>query len=230
VESGGSNAGGTMSGAGGQSSGGDSGGSLGGVLGQGGSGGLLGSGGASGRSFPTTKVLDQFERDDGAVGANWVGTVDEYEIKDKALHHLTSAAPTLLWSTKFATQQEAFAKIVDFGDMAKEINLVLLAQDPESGCDYIELIYKPVIQELAVDYCFSGEWRNAGTFAMTLEKGDELGARIAADRRLLAYVNRKLATTFDISAYPMVDGGYIGVNSYENESATWDDFGGGNVR
>lgn len=195
-------------------------------------GGLAGIGGLFGggtRSFPNARLLDDFNRRNGSLGSDWAGPTDRYEIKDRTLRDVASGGLPLFWATKFDVAQEAFAKLADFSSDQKEINLVLWGQDPDAACDFIEVLYKPLSEELGLDYCANGEWHTVGTYSLRLDKGDELGARITPDARVFVFVNRKLATTFDAASYPY-RGGYIGVDAYDGGLAAWDDFGGGDLR
>jgi hypothetical protein len=220
----------TMSGGVSTANGGTTGGSLGGGGIGLGVGGLLSGTGGSGRAFPLSAVLDDFNREDGDLGSNWAGTTEHFTIEGQALHDLTSDGAPVVWTTKFVAAQEVFAKLTQFVESAAEINLVLRAQDGFDGCDFIEVLYKPNKKEVGVDYCASNEWHTAGSAAASLAMGDEFGARITAEGKVSVFVNRQLVTTFDASGYPHRDGGHIGVNAFEGGVAAWDDFGGGDVR
>jgi hypothetical protein len=193
-------------------------------------GGLLSGAGGSGRAFPVSAVLDDFDREDGGLGSNWAGPTEHFTIEGQTLHDLTSDGAPVVWTTKFGAAQEVFAKLTQFVESAAEINLVLRAQDGFNGCDFMEVLYKPNRKEVGVDYCADNEWHTAGSTAASFAAGDEFGARITAEGKVSVFINRQLVTTFDASGYPHRDGGHIGVSAFEGGVAAWDDFGGGDVR
>lgn len=235
--SGASNSGGTFEGGSGGSRPGGAGGApaLGGTGGLGigglGLGGILGTAGASNGGFPSTEVLDRFARDDAELGPSWIGATDEFTLHDEQLLDVTGRGTPLLWDTEFGASQEVFATLVSFGEQAHEINLVLKAQEPGSGCDLIEVLYMPDRGQVGVDFCVEGSWTDLPSVAFELSPGDQLGARVNASGRVAVYVNGIALKTFDASAFPHKAGGHIGVNalSSADEPATWDDFGGGNA-
>ncbi len=56
---------------------------------------------SAGGGFPTTGVLDSFNRGDGPVGANWTGNAGGYSIAGNAPANNGGNASTLPWNTAF---------------------------------------------------------------------------------------------------------------------------------
>jgi hypothetical protein len=199
------------------------------TAGGGGTPGVSGAGGAiQTPGFPTTEVLDDFNRAGPALGLSWIGGTDDYAIKEQTLWCglCYSAA---LWSEVFGPEQEVFAKLVHFEAGAAEINLVLKAQS-SPDCDLIEVLYAPVNSTVRIAYCTEGMWSDLEATPVTLELGDRLGGRARADGLIEIYVNERLITTVDASAFPF-ESGRLGVNGVSgNTGSQWDDFGGGDWR
>lgn len=230
-QSGGASNGGVGTGGAGGSGGSNTKGGSGGILGTGGLGigGLLGTGGGSAGTFPTTKILDTFNRENGVVGSNWLGATSAFAIRDQRLRDVTSAGYPIHWSAFFGATQEAFATFVGFSNSAQEINLTLKAQGT-SDCELIEVLYRPERGEVGVEFCVgTNDWHTLQSFDVTFAPGDKLGARATADGDVLLFVNGALLGTVDVREFPYYqEQGRIGVNSAGGAGeATWDDFGGG---
>lgn len=196
----------------------------GGVLGIGG---VLGLGGTIGGQFPATAVLDDFERDDGDPGPSWTGSVSDFELEAGWLVDRAGTGRALFWTQRFGAAQEVFATLSRFDPAASEINLILKAQD-NTDCEFVEVMYHPNSEEVAIAYCAEGTWTELGGTPIVLAPGDTLGARIAAGGRVEVFQNGTRFMIADTAGYPYQDGGRIGVNSLD-PGAAWDDFGGGAV-
>ena len=235
ASTGGSNEGGTDTG--GSSSGGtDAGGTNAGGTNAGGSSGsgMSGSAGTAGTvttRFPTTPVLDAFNRPAG-VGENWMGATDVYEIYDLALLCQGEYCPGVFWYQAFGVVQEVFATLVQFSEYSPEINLVFKAQG-NVDCDLIEVFYAPSREEVLIEACWNGDWNTFGTVAVRFEQGDQLGGRVRSDGFIEIFRNGELLHTVDATDYPYIDSdGYIGVNGIVGPGEApnaWDDFGGGSL-
>jgi hypothetical protein len=134
-----------------------------------------------------------------------------------------------LWQSLFGAEQEVFATLGSVDPAAGEINVVLKAQEL-SDCELLEVMYSPSEHRLELQYCTAGAWHFIDGLALTLQSGDQLGARYHPSHRVHIYVNGVRTAVFDASAYPHRDrGGRIGVNcdTSPNGATAWDDFGGG---
>ena len=122
-----------------------------------------------------------------------------------------------------------FATLASINPDADEINVVLKAQG-EPDCELLEILYSPSAKRLELHYCANGSWHMIDGIPLTLQSGDQLGARYYANNNVHVFVNGVRAAIFDASEYPHADrGGRIGVNCEANPDGTtaWDDFGGG---
>jgi hypothetical protein len=191
----------------------------------------LATGGALTTKFPSTPVLDDFARENGVLGADWRGALEEFTVRDEQLIDQTDEGQPVVWNKRFGANQEVFAKLASFADEAREINLVLKSQEPGNACELLEVMYLPNREQIGLDMCADGKWSSLEPVSAALKPGDQLGARAMANGEVRVYRNGELFTTFDASGFPYRTGGYIGVNalSIPENPATWDDFGGGNA-
>jgi hypothetical protein len=176
-------------------------------------------------------VLDDFNRQGPELGSNWFGAVTAYAILDQKLDCVGDYCAGAFWHQKFGVVQEAFVTLAYFDSEAKEINLVLKAQD-KNDCDLIEIFYSPKETIVRVEACWGeNRWQNLGAVDGPLEPGDQLGARVRADRQVEVFKNGSSVGVFDAASYPFIDQpGYIGLNGFTGSAVTsngWDDFGGG---
>jgi len=188
------------------------------------------TGGDSGAPFPSTPVLDNFNRPDGALGGQWlVQTADVYAIASDQLSVPANADPgTIMWPATFGATQEAFITIVTIASSNFEFELLLKNQFGVSECESIEVTYHyPSIQLYS---CSGGNSTQLGnTVNEALGPGDQLGARAYPDGRVEVFKNGTLVGTWDASSFPSyASGGRIG---FETDGITtavnFDDFGGG---
>jgi hypothetical protein len=195
--------------------------------------GSAGTGGTVTMVFPTTPVLDAFNRPSiNVVGDNWIGATDVYEIYDLALLCQAEYCPGVFWHQAFGVAQEVFATLVQFSEYSPEINLVFKAQG-DVDCDLIEVFYAPPMEQVSIEACWGGSWRSFGSVIVRFELGDQLGGRVRPDGFIEVFRNGELLETVDANDYPFIDsGGYIGVNgivSLGEAPNAWDDFGGGSL-
>jgi hypothetical protein len=206
----------------------------GGVLNLGGGGALgvagggLPIGGGPSKPFPATKLLDDFNREGAALGTGWIGGADNYALKDQRLW-CEVCNQSALWAGPFAGDQEVFATFAGFDADAREMNLVLRAQE-SSTCEQIEVLYSPEALDLRVAYCVDDTWTDLESVELLLEAGQQVGGRIHADGKLELFVDGELLATVDASGYPHKIG-RVGVSGLPGDSGLfWDDFGGGKWR
>jgi hypothetical protein len=217
------------SGSGGSAGTRDAGGGSGGSAGSAGAAGSAGTAGSQNERFPRTTVLDDFNRANGPPGSNWTGNVASYAVSDQRLAFVSGAGHAALWQSLFGAEQEVFATLASIDPDAGEINVVLKAQE-YADCELLEVLYSPSEQRLELTYCRAGIWHSIDGIPLTLQRGDQLGARFYANNNVHVFVNGVRAAIFDASEYPYADrGGRIGVNCEANPDGTtaWDDFGGG---
>ena len=186
-------------------------------------------------SFPTTPVLDSFNRANGAIGSSWSGYPAAFSILSNQLDVVSSGWFTsILWNnTSFGADQEAFVTFAQLEAAAgNEHSLILKSQSSSatsSGLLYI--MYDHATQVVQVwTYHPSQDWVQRGAdIPVTFAAGDQFGARAKADGSVEVYKNGSLLATRSIMAWPFyASGGYIGLWLVNAGAARADNFGGGN--
>jgi hypothetical protein len=185
---------------------------------------------------PVTSVLDNFNRANGAPGANWVQAVSSYSLPNIVSSTLLDwpQFPSAAWATQFSADQEAFVKVAG---AATGVYFLLRFAGLNTGAESGYLVY--------ADPGGSGpaeafKWSSGAASAVSL--GFENGVIQSTDLYLWAeiidntlkiygssdgvtYTLRKTWTdaTYDRS-------GYIGLYNPNNVTAsTLDNFGGGTI-
>jgi hypothetical protein len=188
------------------------------------------SGGGVGGAFPSTSLLDDFTRADGAPGAPWlVETKDAYSINSRQLSCMTGDPGVILWGDAFGPDQEVFVTIqaLDPGDA--QLELILKSQPGVvQECESLQVDYQ--YPNLKLHKCTGGMFEDIGAgTALSLMPGDQLGARVYANGTVEAYKNGVLVKSWDASSWPQYkNGGRIGWASYGIvKPAIIDNFGGG---
>jgi hypothetical protein len=190
----------------------------------------LESGAASSPAFPTTDVLDDFDRPNGGVGSAWTGATTSYGIVSHALYNAGGNASVLLWGSPFGPDQEVYATLSAVDAGADEIDLILKAQGT-GECNLLEAWYQPSRGTVRVSTCHNyGQWVQHGAdIPVTFEAGDRFGARARADGTVEIYRNDTLIGSVRVAeSWPYrANGGRIGVWLMDAPAAILDDVGGG---
>lgn len=181
--------------------------------------------------FPTTPVLDDFNRPDGPVGAPWIFAAGNLSIVSN------QAAPTspgfgVVWGGQsFGPNQEAYVTIGPLATGAPEHDLNLKVQGTGEAVAEIEVRYDDVQHWVAVGtYDPAIGWQGNFVVPVQLVAGDRLGARAYGNGTVQVYVNDALIGATDISFWQYHDqGGYIGMTLVGAQTSRLDDFGGGDV-
>jgi hypothetical protein len=176
-------------------------------------------------SFPSTDVLDDFNRRDGPLGFPWLGArwVFGYRIDDQQVD-VVRGGP-LIWWHSYGADQEAFFTFERVDQHAPIQGLLLKIQSfARSG-----------VQGIMVNYT-NGEitvgtyGRRSGLniydrFPVTLSDGDHLGAKAMSDGTVVVYVN--CLPIGEVGTGMTQKGGRIGLLFFGARNAIFDDFGGG---
>lgn len=185
--------------------------------------------------FPSTSVLDNFNRTNGSIGSNWTGYTTAFGISSNQLIVNTGGSDSyIFWgNAQFGADQEAYVTISQMNAGSEELSLLLKSQANDSyGYGTIEIFYMANPDILQVwTYDISGGWVKHGLdISVTLAEGDQLGTRALADGTLEVYKNSTLLATRNIGSWTYYDqGGYVGVWFANAYGQKLDDFGGGNV-
>jgi hypothetical protein len=188
--------------------------------------------------FPTTPVLDTFNRANGGVGANWSGanSVFNYFIASHLLYVVTGGR--MVWKpSSFGSSQEAFVTLSTI-DSRRKVQGVALKVQPNGGSTpgVIVVAYDATTGKVRVS-----TQRLDGTVlrqytdtTAVLANGDQLGAQALANGTVKIYKNGTLLATITLNAADQAffdtKGGKIGLVAVGGlRTDALDNFGGGNV-
>ncbi|MBK8046692.1 MAG: hypothetical protein IPK16_05950 [Anaerolineales bacterium] len=181
--------------------------------------------------YPSTGVLDNFNRANGAIGADWGGATSGYTVNNDQVS-VGSGEIDIYWKgTVFGTAQEAYFTLTSIPTTAGEIGLALKsAKCYRHSAALINVLYSParaIVQ--AWTYEPGVGRRKLGTdIPMTFAVGDRLGVRARVDGNIELYRNGQIIGTRNVSAWPYAfGGGYIGLYMVDAVGTVLDDFGGG---
>jgi PKD repeat protein/lysophospholipase L1-like esterase/Mg-chelatase subunit ChlD len=188
-----------------------------------------------GNSFPSTPVLDNFNRANGGIGSNWSGNKPKYNINSNQLKVISNDSNSdIYWNAaSFGADQEAYVTFAGVSATATEQNLLLKSQSTTTwGDGVLEVLYDAPNQRVQV---WTWEWpagwvQHGADIPVTFSNGDQFGARAYADGTVEVYKNGTILATHDITSWSYYDqGGYIGLWFIDAQDAVLDDFGGGTI-
>lgn len=183
--------------------------------------------------FPSTSVLDNFNRANGAIGANWAGATSGYSIASNQLDASSSADDIYWQGGSFGADQEAYITLTNVDPNGGEQDLLLKSQNPSGWTNgVLEVLYDATNDVVQVwTYSASQNWVQHGSdIPVTFNNGDQFGARAKANGDVEVYKNGTLLGTRNVSSWQYyASGGYIGLWFIDAADAVLDDFGGGNV-
>jgi hypothetical protein len=183
-------------------------------------------------NFPSTGVVDNFNRPDGAIGGQWSGATTGYRIVSNRLD--VGVSEDIYWNAGlFGADQEAFITLSAIDPNGYELGLILKAQSIGSvGAGLLDVLYDPIGRGVQIwTYQVPQGWIQRGaTIPITFVNGDQFGARVRSNGQVEVYRNGALVATRDVSAWPFyAGGGGIGLWMLNASNAVLDDFGGGTV-
>lgn len=181
---------------------------------------------------PDVRVLDDFNRANGALGRDWTGNKSKYRILNNQLFVRSNDANSdIYWKEPFGADQEAFVTFAKVSQKATEQNLLLKAQSNKTwGDGVIEVLYDAKTQAVQV---WTWEWpkgwvKYGDDIPAAFSDGDVFGARALANGMVEVYRNGELIGSRDVTTWRFYDkGGYIGLWFIGARGAVLDDFGGG---
>ena len=189
--------------------------------------------------FPTTLVLDAFNRANGGVGGNWSGATSLFSYF--IYSHVLDAASggRLVWKpTSFGASQEAFVTLSIIDSRRKVMGLVLKVQTGSSGTPgAIVVAYDATTKKVRLssrrmdDSVLTQYADTSAVFA----NGDQLGAQVLANGTVKIYRNGILIVTISLNAVDQAffnsRGGKIGLTAgLGPNQAAFDNFGGGTTK
>ncbi|MEO5617015.1 MAG: PQQ-dependent sugar dehydrogenase [Candidatus Eisenbacteria bacterium] len=184
-------------------------------------------------TFPSTPVLDDFNRPNAPLTTPWVSDVEGLAVQDGALVQ-TSGYGFPIWDgTVFGPDQEAYITIKTLaGSPASERDLVLKAQGITNNAAHIEIRYDATVNQVAVGTYDPGTgWLAHGApIPASYAAGDRLGCRAYGNGTVEVYQNSTKVGTRAIVGWPYVaSGGRVGLTLDAVNRGSLDDFGGGDV-
>ncbi len=185
---------------------------------------------SDGGAFPSTSVLDDFNRPSGALGGAWIAGSSHLVITNNRMTENTSAPAAAVWPELFSQSQEAWFFVPTLSSTATKQALMLKVFGTDSTAAHVEVSYNAQQHQVKMSLwdpatrfqTFAGPW------AVHLLAGDRFGARVYANGRVEAYRNTALIGAGNISGWPYLPAtGRIGFVLTGATGARHDDFGGG---
>jgi hypothetical protein len=196
-------------------------------------------------AFPYTPLLDNFNRANGALGANWGGQTTRFAILNNTENVTGAGLSTAHWmGATYGPNQEVFFTFDTIAANAEELGLLLKlngANATSASMSAINVNYdrRPGQNNIQIwTHDPANGWRLRATFpGVTFNVGDQLGARTLADGTINVYRNGTLLGTASVlgggNPWPVAraaGGGRIGVYMVTPaNSVRVDAFGGGDV-
>ena len=180
-------------------------------------------------SFPTTPVLDTFNRPDGGLGAPWTGDLSGLSIESQRLRQTGSSNSVVFDTAPFGPTQEAFATLSQVS-AAPEHNLMLKVQGTYWTAGHIEVRFDEQLHRVSVNtYVAGGGWlTHLNEPLAPLANGDRIGARAFPNGAVQVFRDGVVVATADCSAWPYAAlGGRLGLTVTSASGSRFDDFGGG---
>jgi hypothetical protein len=180
--------------------------------------------------FPTTGILDAFNRANGSLGSGWSGSTGAYAVAGNQLD--VNGNGSIFWSgASYGADQEAHLTVATIDPTAGSLSLLLKSQSSSSSsAGLIRVMYMPGSQAAQVwTYSSAQGWVQRGaSVPLSLVSGDRFGARARADGTVEVYRNGALVGSRNASAWTYAgSGGFIGLWMASASNVMLDDFGGG---
>ncbi len=184
-------------------------------------------------SFPTTNVLDDFNRANGPLGPNWVDPVnglEELSVLANQMSHACCGAASPTWAAApYGPDQEAYIRFKALAPEAEGYTLTLKMQGPDVGNFHVEVHYDDGPNQVTV-ISYDGTYVTHGApIPVTYGPNDQFGARAYRNGTIAVYKNGAVMGTRSVASWAYYQqGGYIGMalNGYAKEL---DDWGGGTL-
>ena len=186
--------------------------------------------------FPTTSILDNFNRSNGAIGSNWTTSgFSAYPLVISSDEAAATEGANLdggVWNASFGPILEAY---VDIPVLPTTTGFGLFLRGNSTATTCYSLLYALGSPNAIGLYYFSGGsfvGQAGSSINVTFAAGDTLGARMVGNVltlfRKTGGVWSVLGTITDTSNY-ISGAGYIGCYTYNDTTVRLDNFGGGTV-
>jgi glucose/arabinose dehydrogenase len=183
-------------------------------------------------AFPTTPIVDTFDRANGPIGPSWSGGTGGFDIFSNSMRVLTADGSVVWNAASLGPNQEAYVTVKTLATSAVETDVLLKVQGLswDTGC--IEVWYDRAASAVrVVTYEVGGGWVDRGILnGVTLVNGDQFGARAMANGIVEVFRNGTKLGEVSVATWPHAQqGGRIGFYFVGAVNELVDDFGGGNI-
>ena len=180
-------------------------------------------------SFPTSAVLDAFNRADGSLGAAWGGTTGALAI---AAQRVASSGPSAaMWNTPAGADQEAFVTLAT-STPGTLIDLLLKSQGGALDAPRIRVRHAvdAGTTQVSVWDAVNGWVAQGAPIPGAIEAGQRLGARALGNGVVQVWRDTTRLGSAELTDLPIaLGGGGIGFGLSGAAGARLDDFGGGDA-
>jgi hypothetical protein len=173
-------------------------------------------------------VLDDFNRPNGGLGANWRGSTGGYRIVGQQLD-VGRGGPIYWQRNVFGADQTACLTINRIDPDGPHHTLMLKVQHNNDWTKGVILVsYDAAGRRITVESrdVANGRWRLLAAFPYTLTADQQLGARALADGSVRVVVDNILVGTSAADSFYAGKGGQIGLWALDVFDAIFDDFAG----
>lgn len=183
-------------------------------------------------AFPTTALLDRFDRPDGLLGPLWLGDTAGIGIESQAAVPAGLASWALYGLTSFGPLQEAYWRVDLVTPLAQSHALLLKAQAASPESAHIEVRHDGFGNRVLVSTKTPGQPLavQGAPIPLVLQDGDQLGARVYPNGIVEVFLNQALVGSRSVAGWPWVAaGGRAGMAFRGAYVSRIEDFGGGNA-
>jgi glucose/arabinose dehydrogenase len=181
--------------------------------------------------FPSTMVLDNFNKPDGPLNTLWQGNTAGLQVLSMQMRQTSSDSWAVWNGPVFGVNQEAYVTLATTS-VAPEHDLMLKVQGLNWNTGHIEVRYDATVGRVFISTYTPGVgWQPRGSpISATFSSGDRLGARAESTGVVQVFRNGSLLGSASVSAWPFsTSGGRIGFTLVGAINSRLDDYGGGDI-
>ncbi|MBI5301429.1 MAG: hypothetical protein HY868_04770 [Chloroflexi bacterium] len=178
----------------------------------------------------TFSPLDVFNRQEGGLGSNWIGTGKSgYHIADNRIE-VNSGGPVIWNPTIFGSNQGASFTFINVDLNGVHQSLLLKVQGGGWRTGVIAVFYNAITKQIGIEtFVPTKGWNTVRTFSRTLNDGDQLGARAGRNGIVDVYVNGRGIGFGRVDSFFDNKGGRVGLWFIDAGNALLDDFAGATI-
>lgn len=177
-------------------------------------------------AFPSTSLIDDFNRADGSIGSNYTCNTT-FNISSNVLSNPSGSGNYCIYNvTSFGVDQEVYYTVVNRTSTSSH-GFLLKKQELTGAINALLVIYRPSSSLYEAFVVEGGTEFSRGTVSGTLGIGDVFGAEVIGNT-LIAYKNGSAVASWNVSSFDYIaNGGYIAIRTSNNNVLTIDNFSGG---